>query len=161
MVLSFFISLFTHLGINSSLLILRPYLILSSSGLHTQESREILLYLLRNCCISGFHFTGCVCRADRCSRHSVQRFSSLLQRKLTPFLAPLTPYEREIYLCGYYAVLYSNIHEFLRFCFSITMVATCTLTLYYGVHPFLSRDIKIMYDFKGVQKGSMFVWTPL
>ena len=33
--------------------------------------------------------------------------------------------------------------------------------IFYGVHPFLLRDIKIIYDFKGVQKGSRFEWTPL
>ena len=29
--------------------------------------------------------------------------------------------------------------------------------IFYRVHPFLSREIKII---KGVQNGSMFEWTP-
>ena len=33
--------------------------------------------------------------------------------------------------------------------------------IFYRVHPFLMRDIKIIYNFKGVQKGSMFEWIPL
>ena len=123
------------------MVILRLFLILNSSALvhtYTGVSREILLYLLKNCCITVFHFTRCVCRTDRCSRHHGQ------QKKTN------------------YSAFYSNIHEFPSVYFSKSIVGSCSLTLYFIEYTLFFRGILKLYIIsKGYKKVPCLNGPPL
>ena len=111
------------------MLILRLFVILSSSALHTYTGikRDITEELLHHC----FPF------------HKMCMSSGQI------FQTPCTTRE-------------NSFRSILFKCFFLEMYSVIMLTdfIFYKVNPFLSRDIKIIYNFKGVQKGSMFEWTP-